>query len=248
MNVNITLNLALAKSINDKLFIKFTTLPKLMRICVLVMFLHTLNVCHSQPWKFIKNADKYDYMFGASWLTSGYVLSKEFAKPFQNIGASGRLFFDIHLYDPWSLETAVTYEQIALFPQILDTNVVFDSISRYNLDVLSKYSFGNLLNSRVIEPYAMLGGGVSQHQGFSANMNMGLGINLWLANSFGIQVQSMIKLPASINFVKLSYLQSTVGLVYRFLTSSAPKSRFSRKRYNLKISPNRIRIRRGRES
>ncbi|MFM7466388.1 MAG: hypothetical protein ACKO2O_00630 [Crocinitomicaceae bacterium] len=104
-----------------------------MRYLFLLLLMHSYNVSLAQPEKNIKNADAYDYMLGGSWVSSGYLFSKIYSSPFQNINLSGRLLFDLHISEPWSIESSFIYEKIALFPvQITDTNCRYDRISRYN--------------------------------------------------------------------------------------------------------------------
>lgn len=221
----------------------------IMRIWIFLLLIHLENDSFAQPEKNIKNADVYDYMIGGSWVSSGFLFSKIYSSPFQNYNISSRLFFDVHLSEPWSVESSFVYEKNALFPvQITDTNFRYDSISRYNLDFLSKYTFTKVLSQLPIEPYLVLGGGVSQHKSLYVNANFGVGLQFWITNKIGLQVQSLIKMPISINFVSLSYLQSNIGLVYRILKSNRVEDQFAKKRYHIKSTRKRIKIRNDKES
>ncbi|MFM7300933.1 MAG: hypothetical protein ACKO1R_07325, partial [Crocinitomicaceae bacterium] len=204
-----------------------------MRYLFLLLLMHSYNVSFAQPEKNIKNADAYDYMFGGSWVSSGYLFSKIYSSPFQNTNLSGRLLFDLHISEPWSIESSFIYEKIALFPvQITDTNFRYDSISRYNLDFLSKFTIKNIFPQNTLEPYIVMGGGLCQHQSFFLTANFGIGVQFWITNKVGLQAQSLIKMPMSKSFVSLSYLQSNVGLIYRFLKSTRPEYNFESKRYH----------------
>ena len=195
----------------------------------------------SQPEKNLTNKDKYDYMFGLSYVTSGYVFNKNYVNPFQNTSTSGRMFFDRLLYDAWSIEGALAYESLALYPyKESDTTFRFDSLSRYTLDVSSKYSLSKSIRSSFFDPYFLMGGGLTLHRSFGVNANVGFGLNLWLSGNFGIQGQTMLKLPVSSNIVNLAYLQSNFGIVVRFAKPEIPADNFGKKRY--KISKKRTRI------
>ena len=204
----------------------------------------------AQPEKNLTNKDKYDYMFGASWLTSGCVFNKNYANPFQNSGASGRIFFDAHLYEPWSIEGALVIEPSARYP-IKDSDTSsyrFDTIMRFNLDVSSRYSFGKSIGSALIDPYVLMGGGINVHKSIGLTANAGIGMNLWLSNNFGFQIQSMLKIPASQNIFKLAYLQTNAGIVVRFSKPEIPADEFAKRRYKISKKRQRIKIKKGKES
>lgn len=197
--------------------------------------------CFAQPEKNLTNQDKYDYMFGLSYLTSGYIFQKDYANPMQNTSPSARLFFDKLIYDTWSMEGALGYESMALYPyKSSDTTYRYDSLSRYTLDFASKYSTARLIGSNMFDPYFLFGGGLSYHKTIGINANAGLGLNIWLTRSFGVQAQSMVKLPISKNILDRAYLQTNFGIVVRFSKPAIPAGNFGKKRY--KISKRRKRI------
>ena len=203
----------------------------------------------AQPEKNLTNKDKYDYMFGASWLTSGYVFNKNYANPFQNNGVSGRVFFDRHLYEPWSVEGAIVYESAALYPiKETDTTFRYDNLMRINLDISSKFSFGKNLGSSLIDPYVAMGGGINMHKSIGLTANVGAGLNLWISDNIGLQAQSMLKIPASKNIINLAYLQSNFGVVVRFSKPQIPADDFGKKRYKISKKRKRIKIRKDKES
>ena len=197
----------------------------------------------AQPEKNLTNKDKYDYMFGMSYVTSGYLFNKNYADPFQNTNTSGRLFFDRLLYDAWSIEGALAYESIALYPfKDSDTTFRFDSLSRYTFDVSSKYSLARTIRSSFFDPYFLMGGGVTLHKSFGLNANVGFGLNLWLTGNFGVQGQAMLKMPVSSNFINLAYLQSNFGIVVRFSKPEIPADDFGKRRYKISKKRKRIKI------
>jgi hypothetical protein len=203
----------------------------------------------AQPEKNLTNKDKYDYMFGASWLTSGYVFNKNYVGPFQNSGTSGRIFFDRHLYEPWSIEGALVFESSTLYPiKETDTTYRFDSLMRFNLDISSKYSFGKSIGSGLIDPFILMGGGINLHKSIGLTANIGVGLNLWVSNNFGLQAQTLLKLPASKNVINLAYLQTNFGVVVRFSKPQIPSDDFAKKRYKISKKRKRIKIRKDKES
>lgn len=214
-------------------------MKKLFLFILLIIFGY--HNSFAQPEKNLTNRDKYDYMFGLSYLTSGYLFNKEYANPFQNLSPSGRFFMDKHLADTWSIEGALGYESIALSPyKDSDTTIRFDSIYRYTFDIHSKFSTGRFVRSNFIEPYFIFGGGFTYHYNFGINLNTGIGLNLWLTNNMGLQAQSVVKIPLSTQLVDRSYLQTNFGLVIRFSKPAIPAGDFGKRRY--KFSKRRTRI------
>lgn len=220
----------------------------LRKVIFCFSFLLSISV-FAQPEKNLTNKDKYDYMFGASWLSSGYIFNKNYVGPFQNSGPAGRIFFDRHLYEPWSIEGALVFESSTLYPvKESDTTYRFDSLMRFNLDISSRYSFGQSLGSGLIDPYVLMGGGINVHKTFGLTANAGVGVNLWVSNNFGIQAQTMLKLPASRNIINLAYLQTNVGVVVRFSKPQIPSDDFAKRRYKISKKRKRIKIRKDKES
>ena len=214
-----------------------------MRFFCFLFFAFISSISFAQPEKNLNNQDKYDYMLGLSYVTSGYVLQKDYANPFQNTGTSARLFFDQLLYDTWSVEGSLSYESTVLYPdKSSDTTYRYDSLSRFTLDFASKFSTARLIGSNVFDPYFLFGGGATYHKTIGVNANAGLGLNIWLTRNFGVQAQSMIKLPLSKNIIGRTYLQSNVGIVIRFSKPAIPSGSFNKKRYRISKKRKRIKV------
>ena len=87
----------------------------------------------------------------------------------------------------------------------------------FALDLGFKYDFNNLIgDTKWFDPYSILGLGFNYRSPFPANsidrsinFNAGLGANLWLYPSWGVNMQGIAKLGHD------SFLQASMGLVFK---------------------------------
>ena len=115
-----------------------------------------------------------------------------------------------YLSDGFSLTAAGTINEIS---KIGDTAA--DDLSYYALDGTVKYSFANLVNSPVFEPYLGIGGGYTWVDDIGAGtLNGTLGFNVWFSDNIGITVQSSYK-HAFEDYLS-THFQHTVGLALKF--------------------------------
>ncbi len=194
-------------------------------IFILIVFKNTL---FSQPDKFVNNQDPYQWLIGASWVSSGAVLNGGglFENKFELYPT--RLFVDYHIYGPWSIESAFALE-----------NLDFDSSSRFSFDIHSKYSLYNLVSKSWITPYLSLGGGITNLNTAFLTGNSFIGVNLILSSNLGLQMQTGIKL-SPMSFKQNSYMQHSVGLIYKFYKFEKNQNDFDKKKH--KIRRKKIRI------
>ena len=94
-------------------------------------------------------------------------------------------------------------------------------LSYYAADLAIKYSFMEMIKSKVIEPVAHIGGGYTWMGDASAGtVNGGLGLNLWFTENIGLSLQSTYKHSfddtRTPNVDVASHLQHFAGLTFKF--------------------------------
>lgn len=186
----------------------------------------------AQPHKKYANADTYKYMFGLGMNfidddgnTSSFAGNKILHyNPFPS-----RLMADYYLYNGWSVEGAFAVAKYATDRWVNGQMGVSGNIM--SIDANLKYSFYKLLNKGLIDPYLIGGAGLTFRNstdtlatGFSPTINIGGGVNIWVNNAIGIQLQSCGKIALTSDFFgKSDYLQHTIGVVIRLETISTSK-------------------------
>ena len=109
-------------------------------------------------------------------------------------------------------------------------------------DFNMKYSFLRLFGpSELIDPYFSFGLGATYRQAiegglFNTNFNVSGGLNIWITNALGIQVQTSgkIALTSDIITTNKDYMQHAIGLVFKISEPSITKNRFNKSRYKIK--------------
>ena len=88
----------------------------------------------------------------------------------------------------------------------------------YGADVLLKYSFMDMLKSKVFDPYVHAGGGYTWlGKGNSGTANGGLGINFWISELVGLTVQSTYKYAFEEDRADMpTHMQHFVGITFKF--------------------------------
>jgi len=202
-----------------------------MKKFLFVLLLSPLTVL-AQPHKKYANADTYKYMFGlgmnfidddgnASSIAGNKILHYN---PFPS-----RLMADYYLYNGWSVEGAFAMAKYASDRWVNGQMGVTGNI--LSIDGNLKYSFYKLLNKGLIDPYLIGGAGLTFRNstdtlavGFAPTINVGGGVNIWVNNAIGIQLQSCGKIALTSDFFgKSDYVQHTIGVVIRLETISASK-------------------------
>ena len=94
-------------------------------------------------------------------------------------------------------------------------------LSYYGVDGIIKYSFMDMIGSKVIDPSAHIGGGYTFFGDASAGtVNGGLGLTFWMSENVGLQLQSTYKHSFDdtrvANVDVPSHLQHFVGLSFKF--------------------------------
>ena len=210
-----------------------------------LMFLIIYAALIAQPNKMITNKDNYNWMFGASWMmldddgteTNPFNFSQYHTAPYPS-----RIFVDKYLYNGWSIEGSLSFQKYD------DSKLVNDSIgikgSLFGLDVHSKYSFYKFLGSSWIDPYVIAGGGITSRitderntaKAMSINANIGGGINFWVSNNIGIQLQSIAKFSVNDFMGPSNYMVHTAGVVVRLEKSNGANNDFAKSKYKIRKS------------
>jgi len=209
------------------------------------IFLVIFGSSIAQPDKMITNKDNYNWMFGASWMmldddgagTNLFNFSEHHTAPYPT-----RAFVDKYLYNGWSIEGSLCFQKYDNSKLVNDSLGVDGSL--FGFDVHSKYSFYKLVGRSWIDPYLFAGGGITARimderntaKPMSINANIGGGVNFWVSNNFGIQLQSVAKFSLNDFFGPSNYMAHTAGVVVRFEKSNGEGNDFAKSRYKIKKS------------
>jgi len=99
-------------------------------------------------------------------------------------------------------------------------DVRVDDLAHYGIDGTIKYNF---LKEKTIDPFVEVGGGYTWFDGIGAGTaNVGVGLNLWFTDNFGLTLQSSYKNAFEDYFVRglngeyPSHWQHLIGLAVKF--------------------------------
>ena len=154
---------------------------------------------------------------------SGSVVDDD-GEPFKNLFNVGeswhflpfptRVHVDVAINPKWSFEAALTYNMMQAGKMLNNVELTEDQ-QFVAFDANAKYHF--LGESKVFDPYGVAGLGFTfrsalQYQ--TPTLNAGIGANIWLVPSFGLNLQSTVKLKMISN--SSSYMLHSFGVVYKF--------------------------------
>jgi hypothetical protein len=216
-----------------------------------LFFIFVSSYLMAQPGKMINNRDNYNFMLGASWImldddgieTNPFNFSQYHSSPFPT-----RFFVDKYIYNGWSVEGSISYQKYD------STKLTNDSLNingnLFALDGHSKYSFYKLLGRKWLDPYLLMGAGITARQlderntaeALSINANVGAGVNLWFSENVGLQFQSLAKFSLNDLMGPSNYIVHTAGIVVRLQKPNGNKSSFAKSRYKIKKSRAKINV------
>ena len=161
--------------------------------------------------------------------------------------AGGKNFFNQHFSQPfavsdnWNVLPSVSYLSLSnyvddnfsfgvsgsinkiskLVKSVSPTPVVINpgDLVYYGIDASVKYSFMNLIKSKVIDPSLTLGGGYTFFGDSSfGTLNPGAGVTLWFTENVGLALGTTYKkaFERDYNPYVLSHFQHTAGLTFKF--------------------------------
>jgi len=207
-----------------------------------IIFTLVISRAFAQPYKTIKTYKTYNWMVGISWSAiddDGRPFNALFNLPNWNYEMyPTRLSLDKYFKYGWSLEGVATYTNYLggkLVNGKLEASGAF-----FSFDVNGKYSFYNQYapKARWIDPYFTFGLGYTYRsnaftENHIPNLNLGFGINFWIAKGFGIQIHSNAKFGVYPRFwnTNTNYLQHSIGIVYRWGEGSIKNSPKEKKQY-----------------
>jgi hypothetical protein len=219
------------------------------RLTLLFLVLNMISI--AQPNKIITNKDNYSWMFGASWMmldddgaeTNPFNFSQYHSAPYPS-----RFFIDKYLYNGWSVEGSICFQSYDSTKYVNDSLRINGSL--FGIDVHSKYSFYKLLGRSWVDPYVIVGGGVTNRQledrntakAMSISANIGGGINFWVSNNIGIQLQSVAKFSLNDFMGPSNYMAHTAGVVIRLEKSNGAGNDFAKSKYKVKKSRSKIKM------
>lgn len=219
------------------------------RLTLLFLVLNMISI--AQPNKIITNKDNYNWMFGASWMmldddgaeTNPFNFSQYHSAPYPS-----RFFVDKYLYNGWSVEGSICFQSYDSTKYVNDSLRINGSL--FGIDVHSKYSFYKLLGRSWVDPYVLVGGGVTNRQledrntakAMSISANIGGGINFWVSNNIGIQLQSVAKFSLNDFMGPSNYMAHTAGVVIRLEKSNGEGNDFAKSKYKVKKSRSKIKM------
>lgn len=209
-------------------------------------------VALGQGYKTAKNANPYKYMFGLGWSIWDNDGNPGAIGAFDQMHAEvfpSRLFADYYFYKGWSAEAALGFVRYKGKRYVNEQLNVKGSM--FSLDVNLKYSFYGLLGKGLIDPYIVAGLGATTQSSndtlvpsFYPTMNLGAGINFWVNNAIGIQVQSTGKIGLTSDFFgSADYLQHSIGVVVRLETMSrGGEGEFKKEKLKLDMKKRKIKL------
>lgn len=183
---------------------------------------HGWNVVHDDAGKWFKNLFRVNDTWNATPYPLRFSCEKWLYNKNDSTGSSRG----------WSLELSGAYNRYGVGNYLYDEKnpvLVSTSYQLFSVDLNAKYNFNKILDlnklfgaqKEVFQPYGIMGIGYTSRtlpaHPNTANLNVGLGFNVWIYRNIGIQVQSVAKFGVKDKFPNSgsNYLQHSVGVVYQ---------------------------------
>lgn len=204
-------------------------------VILLVAGFGTSNAQFSRWWyQFMAQMRQTKWVVGAHWN-----VVEDDGRPFQKLfdvnrawdlpGYPSRVTVEKYLKDGWSVEASLTYNRYRSGKLINGNDVVGGDKTFFCFDALGKYDFNKLYNlndamfggQQILQPYGTFGlsytyraFGTFPH---SPNLDLGLGLNVWAYENWGVQLQGLSKFGMIGRFFwsHANYMQYTFGVVYK---------------------------------
>jgi len=209
-------------------------------------------VAIGQGYKTRNNANPYKYMFGMGWSIWDNDGNPGAVGAFDQMQAEvfpSRLFADYYFYKGWSGEAALSFVRYKGKRYVNEQLNVKGSMFAFDANL--KYSFYGLLGKGLIDPYIIAGLGASIQNSndtmapsFYPTLNLGAGINFWINNAIGIQLQSTGKIGLTSDFFgSADYLQHSIGVVVRLESiSRGGEGEFKKEKLKLDMKKRKIKL------
>jgi hypothetical protein len=219
-------------------------------IRTIFIFLLLPVLSFGQAYKTVNNTNPYKFMFGMGWSIWDNDGNPNGIADFDGMQAEvfpSRIFADYYFYKGWSAEASLAFVSYNGKKHVnKQLNIKGLSLST---DVNLKYSFFSLFGKGLVDPYIIAGLGGTLHPSadtlspaFFPTLNVGAGINFWLNNAIGLQLQSAGKIGLTSDFFgKSDYLQHSIGIVVRLETVGGSKEgEFKKEKLKLNTKKKRI--------
>jgi hypothetical protein len=204
-----------------------------MKRIVAIVLLFAVNFSLAQPSSINRKKNPYRFMFGLSWSAiddDGNAFGNlfDYQGSWNYLPFPTRLSLDKYVRKGLSLEGIVTYNTYTTSKIINNTTGVSGIF--VSGDFHMKYSFNRFMPSAAkwFDPYLSGGLGLTfrsvRDTPLNANVNLGFGMNFWLNQRWGLQLQTVGKLAlvSDIYASDADYIQHTVGIVYRMQPLKRP--------------------------
>ena len=155
----------------------------------------------------VNTADLKNAGVGGNWF-------QEFANlddHYNIISSVSRLSVSKYLQNSFSVELAGSINKIESVGEL-----AVNDLSYFSLDAAVKYSTSGLLDTGKFDPYVVVGGGYTWYDSEGAGTgNVGLGINYWFNDNFGLNAQSLYKHSFD-DATLYSHFQHSASVVFKF--------------------------------
>lgn len=195
-----------------------------MKYLIFLLFSAVTFQSLAQPYSWMGKPRPYRFMFGLG-LAAIDDDGRPYGQPFDvneswnYLPYPTRIVFDKYLGKGMSLDFSGTYMQYS------NSKLVNGATGKGGLfiaaDANFKFSFLDIIGTNWFDPYVALGAGVTHRNAYSPNLttnaNATVGMNFWVSQRFGIQLQSSGKFGIRSNFYRTdaNYLQHTFSILYR---------------------------------
>lgn len=204
-----------------------------MKRIATIVLLFAVNLSLAQPSSINRKKNPYRFMFGLSWSViddDGNAFGNLFnyQDSWNYLPFPTRLSLDKYFRKGWSFEGMAAYNTYTTSKIINDTTGVSGIF--VSGDFHMKYSFNRFMPSSAkwFDPYLSGGLGVTYRSArenpLNPNLNLGFGMNFWLNQHWGLQLQTVGKLAlvSDIYTSDADYIQHSAGIVYRIQPLKRP--------------------------
>lgn len=204
-----------------------------MKRIVTIVLLFAVNFSLAQPSSINRKKNPYRFMFGLSWSViddDGNAFGNLFnyQDSWNYLPFPTRLSLDKYVRKGWSLEGMVAYNTYTT-SKIINNSTGVSGIF-VSGDFHTKYSFNRIMPSAAKWFDLYLSGGLGltyrsvRETPLNPNINLGFGMNFWLNQRWGLQLQTVGKLAlvSDIYASDADYIQHTAGIVYRIQPLKRP--------------------------
>jgi OOP family OmpA-OmpF porin len=203
-------------------------LNKLFAVALMFAGLATQAQDSNNPWAVSFGANAVDTKFSASEKFEHQIAEFYNVQDHWNIIPSvSYVGVSKHVGNNFSIGLTGSVNKITRFvtkvPGTINSHVVSNpgDLSYYAGDLAIKYSFMEMIKSKMLDPFAHVGGGYTFLGDASAGtVNGGLGLNIWFTDNVGLSLQSTYKHSfddtRTPNVDVATHLQHFAGLTFKF--------------------------------